>query len=115
MIIIMYCVFQKTILLLFLSIIENYKLICLICSQTICEVVSFNYWYAGPQLKVVATMSVGYDHVDVEACKKRNISVGFTAGVLTNATAELTVTLLLATSRRLREGTRKSVVVLPQK
>ncbi|XP_071087463.1 glyoxylate reductase/hydroxypyruvate reductase-like [Haliotis cracherodii] len=61
---------------------------------------------AGPQLKVVATMSVGYDHVDVEACRKRNISVGFTAGVLTSATAELTVTLLLATSRRLREGIR---------
>ncbi|CAH1776437.1 unnamed protein product, partial [Owenia fusiformis] len=59
---------------------------------------------AGPQLKVVGTMSVGYDHVDIEACKKRNIPVGFTPNVLTDSVAELTVALLLATSRRLVEG-----------
>ena len=49
-------------------------------------------------------MSVGYDHVDVEACKKRGIKVGYTPGVLTDATAELAVSLLLATSRRIVEG-----------
>ena len=59
----------------------------------------------GPNLKVVATMSVGYDHIDMAACKKRNIAVGYTPGVLTDATAELAVALLLATSRRLVEGT----------
>ncbi|KAK6173153.1 hypothetical protein SNE40_016662 [Patella caerulea] len=59
---------------------------------------------AGPQLKVVGTMSVGYDHVDLAACKKHNIKVGFTPGVLTNAVAELTVALLLTTSRRLKEA-----------
>ncbi|XP_069107524.1 glyoxylate reductase/hydroxypyruvate reductase-like [Argopecten irradians] len=59
---------------------------------------------AGSQLKVVATMSVGYDHVDVAECRKRNIKVGFTPDVLTNATAELTVSLLLNTSRRIYEG-----------
>jgi glyoxylate/hydroxypyruvate reductase len=50
-------------------------------------------------------MSVGYEHVDLEECKKRNLPIGFTPDVLTNATAELTMSLLLATSRRLNEGT----------
>ncbi|GFN81606.1 glyoxylate reductase/hydroxypyruvate reductase-like protein [Plakobranchus ocellatus] len=59
---------------------------------------------AGPDLKVVSTMSVGYDHIDVKECAKRNILVGYTPGILTKATAELTVALLLATSRRLKEG-----------
>ncbi|XP_076168185.1 glyoxylate reductase/hydroxypyruvate reductase-like isoform X2 [Ptiloglossa arizonensis] len=61
---------------------------------------------AGPQLKVVSTMSVGVDHLDLKALKSRNISVGYTPGILTNATAELTVALLLATSRRLVEANR---------
>ncbi|KAK6187155.1 hypothetical protein SNE40_005242 [Patella caerulea] len=57
---------------------------------------------AGPQLKVVGTMSVGLDHIDLAECKKRNIPVGNTPGVLTSAVAELTVTLLLATARRMK-------------
>lgn len=59
---------------------------------------------AGGSLKVIGTMSVGHDHIDMEECKKRGIRVGFTPDVLTHATAELTVALLLATSRRLMEG-----------
>ncbi|XP_061937754.1 glyoxylate reductase/hydroxypyruvate reductase isoform X2 [Apis cerana] len=61
---------------------------------------------AGPQLKVVASMSVGVDHLDLQALKKRNIKVGYTPGILTDATAELTIALLLATSRRLIEANR---------
>lgn len=61
---------------------------------------------AGPQLKVVASMSVGVDHLDLNALKKRDIRVGYTPGVLTDATAELIVALLLATSRRLLEANR---------
>ncbi|XP_076243900.1 glyoxylate reductase/hydroxypyruvate reductase-like [Calliopsis andreniformis] len=61
---------------------------------------------AGPQLKIVATMSVGVDHLDLKALKSRNIRVGYTPGILTNATAELTMALLLATSRRLIEANR---------
>jgi len=53
---------------------------------------------------VIGTMSVGYDHVDVTECDRRNIVIGYTPDVLTNATAELTVALLLATSRRLIPG-----------
>lgn len=59
---------------------------------------------AGPQLKVVATISVGYEHIDIEECQRRNIRVGYTPDVLTDATAELTVALLLATNRRLFEA-----------
>ncbi|XP_029042610.2 glyoxylate reductase/hydroxypyruvate reductase [Osmia bicornis bicornis] len=61
---------------------------------------------AGPQLKVVASMSVGVDHLDLKALKQRNIKVGYTPGILTDATAELTMGLLLATSRRLIEANR---------
>ena len=49
-------------------------------------------------------MSVGYDHIDLEACAERGVKVGFTPDVLTNAVAELTMALLLSTSRRLKEG-----------
>ncbi|XP_026732417.1 glyoxylate reductase/hydroxypyruvate reductase-like [Trichoplusia ni] len=59
---------------------------------------------AGPELKAVATMSVGYDHIDIQECNKRGIRVGYTPDVLTDATAELTVALLLATARRLPEA-----------
>uniref|UniRef100_A0A8D8TFJ0 Glyoxylate reductase/hydroxypyruvate reductase n=3 Tax=Cacopsylla melanoneura TaxID=428564 RepID=A0A8D8TFJ0_9HEMI len=55
-------------------------------------------------LKVIATMSVGYDHLDLKEIKQRNIRVGYTPNVLTEATAELTMALLLATSRRILES-----------
>ena len=56
---------------------------------------------AGPQLKVVSQMAVGYDNIDVEACTRRGIPVGNTPGVLTEATADLTMALLLGTARQL--------------
>ncbi|KGL81467.1 Glyoxylate reductase/hydroxypyruvate reductase, partial [Tinamus guttatus] len=59
---------------------------------------------AGPTLRVVSTMSVGYDHISLEELKKRGIRLGYTPDVLTEAAAELTVALLLATSRRLLEA-----------
>lgn len=59
---------------------------------------------AGPNLKVVATMSVGFNHLDLKILKERNIYVGYTPGILTNATAELTMALILATSRNLIQG-----------
>lgn len=62
---------------------------------------------AGPSLKVIGTMSVGYDHIDVEACRKRGIKIGYTRDVLTDSTAELTCALLLATSRRLFEANKE--------
>ncbi|XP_068081191.1 glyoxylate reductase/hydroxypyruvate reductase isoform X2 [Anabrus simplex] len=59
---------------------------------------------AGPTLKVIGTMSVGYDHIDVDEVKRRGIKLGYTPEVLTDAVAELTISLLLATSRRLFEA-----------
>ncbi|KAG2236715.1 hypothetical protein INT48_000713 [Thamnidium elegans] len=61
---------------------------------------------AGPQLRVIATMSVGYDHIDVNAVKSRNIALGYTPDVLTDATADLTVLLALGASRRIKESIR---------
>ena len=56
---------------------------------------------AADSLKVIATLSVGYDHIDIEECRQRGIAVGHTPDVLTDAVAELTISLLLATARRL--------------
>lgn len=61
---------------------------------------------AGPSLKVIGTMSVGYEHIDLNECKKRKIRVGYTPEVLTDAVADLTIGLLLATTRRLIEGSK---------
>lgn len=54
-----------------------------------------------PRLRVVANAVVGYDNVDLPACRERGILVTNTPEVLTEATADLTLALLLATVRRL--------------
>ena len=59
---------------------------------------------AGPQLRVVANFAVGYDNVDLEACRRRDVLVTNTPDVLTNATAELALALTLAAARRTTEA-----------
>lgn len=59
---------------------------------------------AGPQLKVISSMSVGVDHIDIAEATKRGIPVGNTPGVLTDATADQAFALLLAAARRVVEG-----------
>ncbi|XP_008533152.2 glyoxylate reductase/hydroxypyruvate reductase isoform X1 [Equus przewalskii] len=59
---------------------------------------------AGANLKVISTLSVGVDHLALDEIKKRGIRVGYTPDVLTDATAELAVSLLLTTCRRLPEA-----------
>ena len=59
---------------------------------------------AGPQLKVISQMAVGYDNIDLAAAAERGIPVGHTPGVLTEATADLAFALLLAAARRIVEG-----------
>ena len=59
---------------------------------------------AGPQLKVISQMAVGVDNIDLAACTARGIPVGHTPGVLSNAVADLTIGLMLATARRIIEG-----------
>ncbi|PJF25717.1 MAG: D-glycerate dehydrogenase, partial [Phototrophicales bacterium] len=59
---------------------------------------------AAGSLKVISQMAVGYDNIDIAAASEREIAVGNTPGVLTEATADLTMALLLAAARRLIEG-----------
>jgi glyoxylate reductase len=61
---------------------------------------------AGPELRIVANFGVGYDSIDVEEATRRGIVVSNTPDVLTGATAELTIALLLALLRRVAEGDR---------
>ncbi|MBI2762330.1 MAG: D-glycerate dehydrogenase [Chloroflexi bacterium] len=61
---------------------------------------------AGPQLRVVSNYAVGFDNVDVAACTRRGVAVGNTPGVLTDTTADLAWTLLMAAARRVPEGDR---------
>jgi glyoxylate reductase len=61
---------------------------------------------AGPQLRIVANYAVGLDNVDLEAARTRGVTVTNTPGVLTNATAEHAIGLVLALLRRICEGDR---------
>jgi lactate dehydrogenase-like 2-hydroxyacid dehydrogenase len=61
---------------------------------------------AGPQLRVVANVAVGFDNIDVDAAARRGIIVTNTPGVLDEATADLTLALVLSTARRVVEADR---------
>ena len=61
---------------------------------------------AGPSLKVVANVAVGYNNIDVAACRARGVVATNTPDVLTNACADFTWGLILAITRRLGEGER---------
>lgn len=61
---------------------------------------------AGDRLKVVATVAVGYDNIDIAAARERNILVTNTPDVLTEAVAEFTWGLILSAARRITEGDR---------
>lgn len=58
---------------------------------------------AGEDLKVVANFAVGFDNIDTDAIRERGLRATNTPGVLTNATAELAVALMLAAGRRVVE------------
>lgn len=57
-----------------------------------------------PRLKVISNFAVGYDNVDILAATERGIPVGNTPGVLTDTTADLAFTLLMAAARRIQES-----------
>jgi glyoxylate reductase len=61
---------------------------------------------AGNDLKAICNVAVGYNNIDVAACKSKNVLVTNTPGVLTDATADIAMALILMTTRRLSEGER---------
>ncbi|ORZ05771.1 D-isomer specific 2-hydroxyacid dehydrogenase [Absidia repens] len=75
-------------------------LICMLSDKIDKEVLEA----AGPQLKLVTTLSVGFDHVDLKTAKEKNIKIGYTPEVLTDATADLAALLTLAAARNMKQG-----------
>jgi glyoxylate reductase len=61
---------------------------------------------AGPSLRVVANVAVGYDNIDVPACARRGVAATNTPGVLVDATADIAMALILMSTRRLGEAER---------
>ena len=61
---------------------------------------------AGPNLRLIASFGTGVDHIDLKTARQRGITVTNTPGVLTEDTADMTMGLILAVSRRLVEGER---------
>lgn len=59
-----------------------------------------------PNLRVISSVAVGYDNIDVAAARARGIAVGNTPGVLTETTADLAFALILAAARRIPEADR---------
>jgi glyoxylate reductase len=62
---------------------------------------------AAPGLRAIANLAVGTDNVDLDAARRHGVPVGNTPGVLTEATADLAMALLLASARRLPEGSAR--------
>jgi glyoxylate reductase len=77
-------------------------LLCLLSEIVDAEVMDA----AGKQLRVISTMAVGFDNIDIGAATERGILVTNTPGVLTDATADLTWALILSVARRVVEGDR---------
>ena len=62
---------------------------------------------AGDRLKLIANYGAGFDHIDVATARQRGVLVTNTPGVLTDDTADMTMALILAVPRRLKEGAAK--------
>ncbi len=76
-------------------------LLCMLTDRIDSEVIG-----AAPSLKVISSFSVGVDHIDTAEATRRGIYVTYTPGVLTQATADLAFTLMMAAARRISEADR---------
>jgi len=74
----------------------------LICLLT--EKVNEQLLAAAPKLRIAATVSVGFDHIDVEACSRHKVVATHTPGVLDDTTADFAWALLMSVARRVLEG-----------
>ncbi|MEO2006349.1 MAG: D-glycerate dehydrogenase [Candidatus Poribacteria bacterium] len=70
------------------------------------ELITDDMMATASDLKVIANVGVGYDHIDADAARARGIEVGNTPGVLSDATADMTFALLLAAARNVVPGNR---------
>jgi glyoxylate reductase len=86
---------------LVLRIADKQALICLLTDKVDAAVID-----AAPSLPIIATISAGYDNIDLAAARRRGIIVTNTPDVLTEATAEFTWALILGIARRVAEGDR---------
>ena len=77
-------------------------LLCLLTDPVDAEVIA-----AGERLRVISQLAVGVDNVDLKVATEQGIPVGHTPGVLTEATADMTFSLLMAAARRIPEGIEK--------
>ena len=84
------------------SVKDKQGLLCMITDKVDKELLN-----AAAALKMVANCAVGFDNIDVQALSERGIPVSNTPGVLTETTADLAFTLILATARRVVEGDRR--------
>jgi glyoxylate reductase len=74
-------------------------LVCLITERVDAELLA-----AAPKLRIAASVSVGHDNIDVDACTQRNVVATHTPGVLDDTTADFAWALLMAVARRVLEG-----------
>ena len=80
---------------------DKHALVCTVNDRIDAELLG-----AAPQLRVVANCAVGFDNIDVDAATHAGVQVTNTPDVLTDATADLAMALILATARRIPEGDR---------
>ncbi|RTZ98893.1 MAG: D-glycerate dehydrogenase [Deltaproteobacteria bacterium] len=85
------------------AIVEQDGLLCMITDKVDADLLDH-----APKLKMIANYGVGYDHIDVSAVSGRGIPVSNTPGVLTNATADLAMALILGMGRRIVAGDAKT-------
>jgi glyoxylate reductase len=81
---------------------DKAAVVCLLTDRIDAEVL-----HAAPSLRIVANIAVGYNNIDVDACRARGVVVTNTPDVLTNACADFTWALILGITRRLGEAERQ--------
>jgi len=83
--------------------IDDYDVLC----PTVSDKIDAGVIGDGGRVRLIANYGVGFDHIDLAAAKARDIAVTNTPGVLTDATADIALTLLLMAARRAGEGERE--------
>jgi lactate dehydrogenase-like 2-hydroxyacid dehydrogenase len=81
----------------------EYDVLC----PTVSDKIGADVIAGGERVKLIANYGVGFDHIDLAAAKAKGIAVTNTPGVLTDATADLSITLLLMAARRAGQGERE--------